>query len=267
MSQRTRLIEALTEGWEALHELGELLTAQDWLRPTCLPGWSVRDQFAHILGTEAMLEGQDPPEQIAVPTGDHVRNEIGRVNEIWILGLRELSVDELLQRFHAVVASRRQRLEAMDESAFAAASWTPAGHDTFGRFMQIRVFDTWMHEQDIREAVARPGHQRGLAAEVALDEVTHSMPYVIAKRASAPRGALVEIALTGDLAREIRVAVEDRAAVVSDFDRSPTARIELDGLRFMRWIGGRVTPRLDEVSCRGDREFCTRLVENLAYTI
>ena len=32
-------------------------------------------------------------------------------------------------------------------------SFTPAGKDTYGRFMQIRVFDCWLHEQDIRDAL------------------------------------------------------------------------------------------------------------------
>ena len=43
--------------------------------------------------------------------------------------------------------------------------FTPAGQDTYGRFMRIRVFDQWMHEQDIRDAVGRPGGEDGPAAE------------------------------------------------------------------------------------------------------
>ena len=37
--------------------------------------------------------------------------------------------------------------------------------------MRIRVFDCWLHEQDIRDAVGRPGGEDGPAASVALDEI------------------------------------------------------------------------------------------------
>ena len=33
---------------------------------------------------------------------------------------------------------------------------TPAGPDTYGRFMRVRDFDCWMHLQDIRDALGQP---------------------------------------------------------------------------------------------------------------
>ena len=43
--------------------------------------------------------------------------------------------------------------------------------------MQIRVFDCWLHEQDIRDAVGRPGHETGLAVEVVLDEMATALGF------------------------------------------------------------------------------------------
>ena len=40
----------------------------------------------------------------------------------------------------------------MSQEEWDAESFTPAGKSTYGRFMQIRVFDCWLHEQDIRDA-------------------------------------------------------------------------------------------------------------------
>ena len=67
----------------------------------------------------------------------------------------------MLADLREVIAERRAALAGMDQAAFDAESFTPAGPDTYGRFMRIRVMDMWMHEQDIREAVGRPGHERG----------------------------------------------------------------------------------------------------------
>ena len=73
----------------------------------------------------------------------------------------------------------------MSDDEWNAESFTPAGMDTYGRFMQIRVFDCWLHEQDIRDAVGRPGHETGLAVEVVLDEMATALGFVVGKKAGA----------------------------------------------------------------------------------
>ena len=107
-------------------------------------------------------------------------------------------------------------LEAMSQEEWDAESFTPAGKDTFGRFMQIRVFDCWLHEQDMRDAVGRPGHESGLAVDVTLDEMTTALGFVVGKKAGAQPGDRVTFALTdgGATVREIHVEVVERAMVV-----------------------------------------------------
>ena len=87
----------------------------------------------------------------------------------------------------------------------------------------------------------------GPDSRLALDEMASSMGFVVAKKGGAPDGSRVELALTGPLARTIRVAVDGRGAVVPDFaGEQPTASITLDGRQFVRlpadgrWSG---TPR------------------------
>ena len=57
--------------------------------------------------------------------------------------------------------------------------------------MAIRSFDFWIHEQDIRVPLRRPGHTSGPAAELALDEVRRSFGYIVGKRAGIPDGSSV----------------------------------------------------------------------------
>ena len=42
----------------------------------------------------------------------------------------------------------------MSDEEWNAVTMTPTGPDSYGRFMRIRVFDCWMHEEDIRDGVA-----------------------------------------------------------------------------------------------------------------
>ena len=85
---------------------------------------------------------------------------------------------------------------------------TPAGPDTYGRFMRVRDFDCWMHEHDIRDAVRRPADDTelaGPASRLALDEMAASMGFVVGKLGGAPDGSRVAIELTGPLRRTINV--------------------------------------------------------------
>ena len=81
----------------------------------------------------------------------------------------------------------------MSDDEWNAESFTPAGKDTFGRFMQIRVFDCWLHEQDIRDAVGQPGHESGLAVEVVLDEMATALGFVVGKKAGATAGQIGDV--------------------------------------------------------------------------
>ncbi|WP_246231164.1 maleylpyruvate isomerase family mycothiol-dependent enzyme [Mycolicibacterium sediminis] len=240
-----------------------------WLTATALPGWCVRDVVAHVVGTECMLLGLPTPD-VDVSGLDHVRNPIGELNECWVRHLAADTGADVLTRFRDVTARRREALEAMSRDDWDAPTATPAGPDTYGRFMRIRIFDCWMHEHDVRDALSMPASAAELAgttSRFALDEVAGSMGFVVGKRAGAPDGSRVALELTGPLERTIRVAVDGRAAVVDDFGGAePTATITLDGLQFTRLCGGRPRGPVD-VEYGGDVELGRRVVANLNYVI
>jgi uncharacterized protein (TIGR03083 family) len=58
---REQTIAALDEQWDALTALAIDLAADDWDRPTACPGWSVKDVYSHIVGTESSLLGRSTP--------------------------------------------------------------------------------------------------------------------------------------------------------------------------------------------------------------
>ncbi|MGV0800978.1 maleylpyruvate isomerase family mycothiol-dependent enzyme, partial [Mycolicibacterium elephantis] len=171
----------------------------------------------------------------------------------------------------AVTADRREALTALSDDDWNAVTMTPAGPDSYGRFMRVRVFDCWMHEHDIRDAIGQPVADAELArpaAELALDEMAASMGFVVGKRGGAPDGARVSIELTGPLGRMINVAVAGRAQVVDDFGGgAPTATIRLDGLLFTRLAGGRTPLDHDAIAYGGDEAVGRRIVEHLNYVI
>lgn len=268
---KAEVLDGLFASWDAIDDLLAGLSDADWAVATALPGWSVCDVVAHIIGTESMLQGEPTPESdLDVTTLEHVRNPIGEMNECWIRHLAGATGADVLDRYRRVTAGRRDALTAMSDADWNAPGFTPAGQDSYGRFMRIRIFDCWMHEQDVRAAVGKPASEAelgGPAAAQALDEMTTSMGFVVGKRGGAPEGARVAIELTGPLKRVIRVAVDGRAAVVDDFGGAePTTVIRLDGLLFAALCGGRTTDST-QVEIEGDTEVGERIVANLAYVI
>ena len=263
------VVTSLVDVWAAIDALMADVPEDGWLTATALPGWCVRDVVAHVVGTECMLLGLPTPD-VDVAGLDHVRNPIGELNECWVRHLASDTGADVLTRFRDVTGRRRVALEAMSHEEWDAQTATPAGPDTYGRFMRIRIFDCWMHEHDVRDALSVPASDAeldGPASRFALDEVAGSMGFVVGKRAAAPDGSRVALVLTGPLERTIRVAVDGRAAVVEDFGGAePTATITLDGLQFTRLCGGRQVGAGD-VEYGGDVELGKRVVANLDYVI
>ena len=268
------VLSGLFAVWDDIEALTEGLSETDWLTASPLPGWDVKALVSHMVGTESFLAGIAAPQpDIDVSGLDHVRNDIGTMNECWVRHLGTEPGSDVLKRFTAITDDRRKVLTSLPDDEWDAVTATPAGPESYGRFMRIRVFDCWMHEQDIRAALGRPSSDdelAGPASGLALDEAAATMGYVVGKLAKAPDGSRVLLELTGPLARSIRVNVDGRAQVVDDFGgQEPTATVRLDGLQFTRLAGGRplCPARAQDVELGGDEDVAGRVVEHLNFVI
>ncbi len=271
---KSDVLPGLFAVWDSIDALLEGLPETGWQAATPLPGWCVRAVVSHIIGTESFLEGIAPPQpDIDVKVLEHVRNDIGAMNECWVRHLSGESGNSVLERYRAVTGKRRKVLTSLPDEEWNALTPTPVGPDSYGRFMRVRVFDCWMHEQDIREALLRPSSDDelgGPASQLSLDEIAATMGFVVGKLAKAPDGSRIQFELTGPLARSIRVSVDGRAQVVDDFGGlEPTATIRLDALQFTRLAGGRpmCPARAQDVELGGDKDVAAQIVEHLNFVI
>jgi uncharacterized protein (TIGR03083 family) len=271
---KSNVLPGLFAEWDSIDALLDGLPESDWQAATPLPGWCVQAVVSHIIGTESFLEGIAPPQpDIDVKALEHVRNDIGGMNECWVRHLSGESGSSVLERYRALTGKRREVLRSMSDDDWNAPTPTPAGMDSYGRFMRIRVFDCWMHEQDIRMALQRPSSDDeldGPALRLSLDEIAATMGFVVGKLAKAPDGSRVQFDLTGPLPRSIRVSMDGRAQVVDDFGGlEPTATIRLDALQFTRLAGGRpmCPARAQDIELDGDKDLAAHIVERLNFVI
>jgi len=264
------VVDVLDEVWSAIIGLGELLEPDEWELPSECPGWTVRDVVAHMVGTERSLLGDTAPDPVSEPV--HVHNEIGARNEGWVLSLRNTSGPDVLALFGDVTRRRLAQLRSWPSARFDEVGPSPTGMVPYREFMQVRVMDCWVHEQDIRVATARPGHRQGPAATLAIGRLSSAMPFVVGKKAGAPEGSSVRFELTGDAPLRLDVVVHDGRAVIARGPiADPTVELRMDGEVFWRLGCGRVTGEAARsaglIELRGQTELGERIVDSMAFMI
>jgi uncharacterized protein (TIGR03083 family) len=265
------LIDLLQMVWDDVCDVCDNLTDEQWQRPTDCPGWSVQDQISHMIGTEMMLLGEDAPLE-DIGHAPHVRNDIGKFNEQWVVLYRNRSGPETLTDFRRVTRRRLDALRALPAEKWDEEGFTPEGPGPYRQFMAIRLFDCWYHDQDIREALDRPGFLEGPVADLAIERIpTKGLPYVVGKKAAAPQGASVVFEVRGERPLVAAVGVEGRAALLPRPPADPTVRLTMDRRTFARLAGGRwsgeTARTAGAVRAEGDDALAGRVVDNLAFTV
>ncbi len=239
MSDDQRLVDALDEEWKSIDELCAGLSEAEWKTETECPGWSVQDNVAHIIGIESVIMGRPPPDHTA-PDLPHVKNDIGKSNEVWVDARRARTGPEVLDEFREVTGERIATLRAMTDEGFSAETWTPAGPGTVRDLLPFRIFDSWAHEQDMRRALGRPGHLDGPAAELALGRLTGALPFVVGKKVKPPDGATVVFDWDGHTTPITMDA--GRAKPMDAAPADPTVRLAMDTDTLVRLGMGRGDP-------------------------
>ncbi len=265
------VVDKMAMVWGSIDGLCSGLSESDWDRDTECPGWTVKDQLSHLVGPETGLLGR-PQAEHSVPPRPYVRNPIGANNEVAVDYRRSRSGSEVLAEFREVSAARMEALRAMGEEQLAADSWTPIGPGTYRDLLEIRVFDAWVHEQDIRRAVGRPGDLEGPVAEHSLRRCFQAMPFVVGKNAMAADGVTVVIEVTGPTSASLTIGVEDgRAKVLGRKVEDPSVGLHMGFEAFTRLCCGRWDPSATlargDVEIRGDQGLGRRIVERMAFMI
>jgi len=232
---------ALAETWGGLAEACYELSSSEWALPTECPGWDVKDQLSHLIGIERTIMGEPAPD-FDGPFGGHVRTDFAKGNEPWIAVRRPRPGAAVRAEFVEVTGTRLAQLGALTADEWAAVGPSPTGEVPYAVFMEVRAFDSWVHEQDARRALDRPGGSGNRASAIALGRVEGAMPFVVGKQAGCADGTAVrfEISGPGDDGRTFTIAVDGgRARPVGD-DVPPTVTLSLSSIDLVRLGCGRV---------------------------
>ena len=250
-AENTQRVDMLEQVWASMAELGASLDEREWKAPSECPGWTVQDNLVHITALERFILGDPFPMEDVPEDLPHVKNDIGRSNERWIESRRSWTGADALAEFVSTTDARIAQLRTLDDDGFAADSWTPMGPGTVAALLGFRIFDSWVHEQDMRVPLDRPGDLDSDAARFSIGMMLDVLPYVVGKKVGAPEGSTVVLSLTGSVPATAAVEVSDgRARPLDAAPELATVTVTLAADAYARLACGRRNP--DEALVAGD---------------
>jgi uncharacterized protein (TIGR03083 family) len=253
---------SLEQCYDAIESLCTRLDGAQWQTQSLCPDWTARDVVSHLGMMERVMTGWLPGSADEAAPLDRIAPYQAEAT-----GLDDAAFAGLITD---IFNDRRADLANLTDADLSRSSWTPIGPRTYGGFLEIRIFDFWVHERDITTPLDWPTDDTGPRAEIALGQVVSSIGYIVGKKVGLPDGTSIVFHLTGPLTRDISVAVDGRAKQVEHVD-SPTVALTTDSTTFIQLAAGRIDPQeqidTGKVSWTGDSKLADHAARNLGFTI
>lgn len=270
MSDEQLLAGHVETWWRSIEDLLtvlEGLSPEEWDLPTDLPGWDVRAVVSHTAHLESVL-ATGVEEHAEVGEAPHVVSPMGRYTEIGVVNRRDASPADLIAEIRAATRRRHETLlAAMPTDASAPADPVFGGIPwDWGTLLRNRPLDVWMHEQDVRRAVGRPGGTDSPGAAHTVAQLGGTLGFVVGKRVGAPAGTSVVLDVVDHGSFAVEVGDDGRARPVATPPAEPTVRLRTDRAGLTALAGGRRGPDRVEVEVHGDADLAAAILAQMATT-
>lgn len=263
-------IDAWTHSIESVNELVSPLSEGEWNRPTECPYWSVRDVVSHLIGFECELLGDPRPIHTLPSDLRHITSETARYTEVPVDIRRHHTAPEMTSELEYTIIRRSRQLRNESRQPDATVRAIGGGEITLEEQLWARVFDVWVHEQDLRRALDKPGNLASAAAVLSRDHLLRSLPKLVAHDAGAEPGSAVVFDVHGPLEfmRTVRVNSEGRGSIDSAVSLGPAVTFVIDWETFLRLLTGRVRPAAvaGQVKVEGDADLADAIMRHIAVT-
>lgn len=215
---------------DELMSLLRSLSNEEWRAPTAAGTWTVRDVAAHLLDTglrrlSMHRDGYTPPlapNAFAKGLGGFV-NDTNASGVAYAQRLSPSLLIDLHERYGPQVAEFLASLDPFAEAKWAV-SW--AGDERSPMWFDVarELTERWHHQQQIRDAVARPPLYEFLAPVI--DTFVRALPYAY-RDVDAPDGT--SIVLRIDDAAWTLMRERSRWELYADAAESPATSITMSG--------------------------------------
>jgi len=211
------------------------LTAEEWQLRSIAGSWTVKDIAAHLLDgnlrTLSMLRDHyagDPPK--VINSNDDLVAYLNRLNADWVQAMKRVSpqvltdwLEETGQAYVTLVTQGDPFADAVFAVSWAGETVSPQW------FHQAREYtERWHHQQQIRDAVNKPGMMEHDFYYPVLDTFMRALPHTY-RATPAARGTVVQVSIKGEGAGEWFLTKYDEWVLSKTNNETVTAHCSIDG--------------------------------------
>jgi uncharacterized protein (TIGR03083 family) len=227
------IVDLFPEVLDALLDLLAGLSDDEWAAPTVCPGWSVKDLAGHLLGDDVgMLSRRrdDYQHGSAVIAGwDDLVAFINRQNAEWVETARRFSPRLLCDMLRMTGAQVSTFFQSLDTYVLGGpVDW--AGPEPAPVWLDLarEYTERWHHQQQIRDAIGKPGLTEPRYLAPALDAFVRALPHTY-RHLDAAEQTLVALTITGAAGGTWFLLREQSTwQLYLDIARAPDAQVTLD---------------------------------------
>lgn len=246
-----------------LIELLRSLSQEEWHKQTIAGKWEVKDIAAHLLDGNlrslSMLRDDywaNRPENIN--TYQDLVLYLNELNAEWVAACKRLSPQIIIEMLEATGKEYTDYLASLDPYAEASFSVAWAGEEISTNWFHIarEYTEKWIHQQQIRDAVGKPGLMSKELFYPFINTFMCGLPHTY-KYVEAPTGTSVEVVVTTDIGGVWHINKTDEGWVLRHFTRlEPNALIEIDPDTAWRLFSKGISPEeaLEKVTIKGDED-------------
>jgi uncharacterized protein (TIGR03083 family) len=192
---------------QGLLQLLTRLNEEEWYLPTICTGWSVKDIALHLLGDDIGLlsrkrDGFDPFEKVYpqrhIDSWNDLVAYLNEMNALWVQATRRISCELLCSLLMFTGEETYRYFTSLDPSAIGdRVSW--AGPDPAPVWLDIarEYTERWVHQQQIRDAVNKPGLKERRFLAPVLETFVRALPHTF-REIQAGNGTHIHLIIAGD---------------------------------------------------------------------
>jgi hypothetical protein len=246
---------------EKLIELLKSLTAEEWDKPA-VGNWRVKDSAAHLLdgnirGLSMLRDNYWGIQAPQIGTGDDLIAWLNQINAEWIEAIKRVSPALLIQ-MHELTGPQYSKfiaeLPPFEKAVFPVA-W--AGERESLNWMHIarEYTEKWHHQQQIRDAVNKPGIMTEELYKPFIQTYMLALPYTY-RNVDADNGTIIRVEVTTGLGGQWHIIKEDEGWKFTGMIKgAPASEVILDPVTAWKLFSKNI--RADEtenIIVRGDKD-------------
>lgn len=217
-----------------LLDLLKSFTPDEWQKQTIARLWTVKDVVAHLLDGNirilSIIRDNYYGEQPSINSYQDLVDFLNRLNADWVRAMKRVSPQMLIFLHEMTGHPFCEYFKSLDpcQKSVLAVDW--AGETESKNWMEIarQYTEKWLHQQQIRDAVNRPGLMSRELFFPFIDIFMFALPHTY-RAISAEEGTTIKVTVTTEIGGSWFLTLsEGRWTLIKNCTQAPNAEIVID---------------------------------------